>query len=469
MAFRLTEDEVTTATSGRLVQSAAPPQLTAVCTDTRHLQPNCLFVALEGDRFDAHQFIDQAARLGAAAALVERGKSFPAVPNHFGLIEVENTLTALGALANFHRRRFKIPIAAVTGSNGKTTTKEMIGSILAQRGPALKTEGNLNNEIGVPLTLFGLEDFHRSAVIEMGMSHFGEIARLTAMTEPDAGLITTVQEAHLEGVGSLEGVAKAKGELFLGLKADAVAVVNADSPLIVEQSRHASARQIRYGIESSSEVWLSKVVLSGAGEGLEIVLSHSGQAWPIRLSFVGRHNAHNAAGAFATGLALGFSPQSCVAGLEAARPYARRLSIRVGENGVTVLDDCYNANPASMAAALETVAELATRGRAVAVLGDMLELGADASAAHQQIGDLAAAKADLVAFLGPLSEQGYRAANRIGVRAAHFTEVAPLIEWLLPQLRPEDIVLVKASRGMRLERVVDQLCENKSSGVEAAH
>lgn len=457
MAVRFSEDQVLKATGAHKVQSGAVASYTSVSTDTRTLAQGSLFVALAGERFDAHEFLKDAVARGASGALVKEGKKLPPVPRDFGLFAVPDTLAGLGALARFHRARFKIPVGAITGSNGKTTVKEMAGAILATRGPALKTEGNLNNEVGVPLTLFRLEPSHVAAAIEMGMNRKGEIARLTAITQPDAGVITVVQPAHLEGLGSIEGVASAKGELFHNLSPHGIAVVNLDDPLIVAQAKSAGRKQLTFGRAANADVKLFSATPRGR-EGLSLEIDHQGRRHAVKLSFVGEHNALNAAAAFALGRALGYSAEECVMGLQAARPHARRLNVVSAPGGVTVLDDCYNANPASMRAALATLAELSKGGRAVAVLGDMLELGDGAAREHGELGERAADEVALLALFGPTSAQGHaRARAKLGDRAAHFTEVEPLLAWLKPRLREGDVVLVKASRGMKLERVVEAL------------
>jgi UDP-N-acetylmuramoyl-tripeptide--D-alanyl-D-alanine ligase len=457
MAARFSDEEVLKATGASRRSGNASTVYSAVCTDTRALEKGCLFVALRGERYDAHAFLGQAREAGAAAAVVQDDSTLPPLPRDFPLYVVESTLGALGGLARFHRERFKLPVGAVGGSNGKTTAKEMVGSILATRGPALKTEGNLNNEVGVPLTLFRLEPEHVAAVVEVGMNRPGEITRLTRVVKPAAGLITVVQPEHLEGLGSIEGVAEAEGELFRELEPDAVAVVNLDDPLIPAQAARSKARKLTFGRSEKADVRLAKVASLGR-EGLIIMVRHAGKDWPVRLHFIGEHNALNATGAFALAVALGYSPEECVKGLELARPYSRRLNVVDGLNGVTVIDDCYNANPASMNAALDTLRTLAAGGgRAVAVLGDMLELGPGELEEHAQLGKVVAGKAQVVAFFGPRSQKGFQAASSLGEAAAHFTEVEPLLSWLKPRLKAGDVVLVKGSRGMRLERVVAAL------------
>jgi UDP-N-acetylmuramoyl-tripeptide--D-alanyl-D-alanine ligase len=456
MARQFSEQEVLDATAGQTAEPDPSRAYEGVATDTRKSCRGCLFVALKGERFDAHQFLAQAAAQGAAGALVQRGQKRPELPAGFAIYEVEDTLAGLGALARFHRLRFGLPLAAITGSNGKTTAKEMTHAILATRGPALKSEGNLNNEVGLPLTLLRLERNHVAVVVEMGMNHPGEIGRLTEIARPDAGLITAIQSAHLLGLGSVEGIAAAKGELFRNLPGSATAVVNLDDLLVVEQARLLSSKRITFGRAKGADVRLLRVETRGTA-GLSAALEFQGREYTVRLAFVGEHNAQNAAAAFALASALGYLPEECVRGLEAARPQVHRLNLLAAPAGITILDDSYNANPSSMAAALQTLRSLAGRGRAVAVLGDMLELGPAEAREHRSIGELASRSAQVVAFFGPRFGEGHRTAAALGSNAAHFEELEGLLDWLRPRLREGDFVLVKGSRGMRLERVVQQL------------
>ena len=394
------------------------------------------------------------------------------------LFEVDDTLRALGALAAFHRRRFSIPVGAVAGSNGKTTTKEMVAAILRTRGPALATEGNFNNEVGVPLTLFRLSEEHRSAVLELGMSAPGELARLTAMTRPDVAVVTLVAAEHLEFLKDLGGVAEAEGEVYRGLLPGSVAVVNADDVRCVAQAERVASgvKKIFFGRSAGADVRLSSVVPLGM-EGQEVCLegeegeglggagrSRSGsnlqlRRITVRLGFVGEHNAMNAAAAAALARALSYSFEEISAGLAAARPFAHRSRVVPGAGGITILDDCYNASPASMEAALATLAELKKggSGRAVAVLGDMLELGTFEEEAHRTLGRKAREVIEQAAFFGPRSLHSFEEFCSSSTSSAHFTEVQPLLAWLRPRLLPGDVVLVKGSRGMKLERVVDAL------------
>jgi UDP-N-acetylmuramoyl-tripeptide--D-alanyl-D-alanine ligase len=464
MAVRFSDEQVQQATGATRTRIGGRASYDAVCTDSRSVSRGALFVALEGERFDGHEFVQEAAEAGAAGLLVKRGRALKLLNTEVAVYEVDDTLAALGALARFHRLRFKVPVGAVTGSNGKTTTKELIAAILETRGPALKTQGNLNNEVGVPLTLFDLEPRHVAAIIEMGMNHAGEIARLTNIAQPDAGLITVVQPAHLEGLGSIDGVARAKGELFRGLGGLATAVVNLDDERIVRQAKEVKARRLTFGRAERADVRLTKVQTSGR-DGLAMTVGYEGRAYDVALRLVGDHNAMNATGAFALALALGYSPEECVRGLESAQAHARRLQLHDAPGGVLVIDDCYNANPASMEAALRTLEQLASGKRAVAVLGDMLELGDDEISAHLRLGNVAAAHASVVAFFGPRSKQAWAEATRtLGGAAVHFEDIDRLNEWLKSELKSGDVVLMKGSRGMRLERAVSAVTGAAAGG-----
>ena len=455
MTASFTDTEVLQATNAVKVVQGLTSSFTGVSTDSRAITPGCLFVALKGEKFDGHLFVTQAIQSGAAGVVVMADSLIEGTSAT--VYRVDDTLKALGLLARFHRNRFHIPLAAVTGSNGKTTTKELVASIFSTRGPTLKTQGNLNNEIGVPLTLFNLEPTHVAAIVEMGMNHPGEISRLTEMAVPDAGLITIVQPAHLEGVGSIEGVAKAKAELFRGLSPAATAIVNIDDPRIVNEAKDIACRKVTFGRSEGADVRLVAIEPRGTtGQTLEIA-SLAGRS-KVHLHLVGEHNALNATGAYALATSLGFTPDECVRGLEAARPHSHRLELVAAPHDVTIVDDCYNANPASMGAALRTVQGLALGGRAIAVLGDMLELGSEETQAHAEMGEVAGNRVELLALIGPRMKHAVAPAQaKLGTHVAHFDDVAALVAWLQPQLRAKDYVLVKASRGMRLERVVDAL------------
>lgn len=457
MTASFTRDELLSATGGAPIGSI-PDRVDGVSTDTRRIAEGNLFVALKGETFDANDFLEKAASAGAALAVVRKGAR---IPPAFPCIEVDDTLAALGRIARHHRRRFSIPLGAITGSNGKTTTKEMIGAILETRGPALKTEGNLNNEVGVPQMLLRLEPRHTGAIIEMGMNHPGELARLSSYAEPQVAAITIAAAAHLEFMGTVENVAKAKGEVYGGLPKDGLAIANGDDALVRAQAKACGRKVLLYGKCDDADVRLSEIVSHDAS-GLALRIAWAGKKHLARLKFVGEHNAVNACGAFAMGVSLGCTPEQCLEGLAASRPWAHRLSLHDAPGGFTVLDDCYNANPSSMGAALDTLRSFAGARRTVAVLGDMLELGATEAALHRQVGEKAVESGvQVLVSFGPRSKAGHEAARAsLGDRALHVPgadTVEPAVEFLKAQLKAGDVVLVKGSRGMKLERIVEAL------------
>jgi UDP-N-acetylmuramoyl-tripeptide--D-alanyl-D-alanine ligase len=481
-------DELARATGGRWIGSP-PARIEGVSTDTRTLGTGCLFVALRGERFDAHDYLADAASKGAAALAVSAAWASghePPLP----ALAVPDTLAALGAVARLHRRRFDVPVVAVTGSNGKTTTREMIAAILATRGKVLKTEGNLNNEVGVPLTLFGLDSSHTAAVIEMGMNHPGEIARLAAIAEPRVGVVTLAAPAHLEGLGTVDRVADAKAELYQGLPANGIAVANADDPRMLKRAQASGRRRLTFAVGRGrrGDVVVLELLDPGA-DGLRFTLGIGNREVPVHMpALVGVHNAANAAAAAAAAVALGCTDREIAEGLAAVRPVGRRLRLERLPSGLELVDDCYNANPASMTAALRTLADLVrasglrnqasglrprasgeagdgqrspprSGARAVAVLGDMLELGAFEEEAHRELGaEAARAGVAALAAFGPRSRATAEAARAAGLADVFHTEdMDALVRWARASVAPTDVLLVKGSRGMKLERLVEAL------------
>jgi len=455
-APRFTQEELAAATGGRWI-AAPPAHVDGVSTDTRTLAPGSLFVALRGEKFDAHDYLAEAAAKGAIAAVVAEARAAP-----LPLLIVKDTLPALGAIARHHRRRFEIPVVGVTGSNGKTTTREMIASILATRGKVLRTEGNLNNEVGVPLTLFGLDAAHAAAVIELGMSHPGEIARLAAIALPQVGVVTLAAPAHLEGLGTVDAIADAKAELYQGLPAGGIAVANADDARMLRRAQESGRRMITFSSAKGrrGDVVVLEIVSQGV-DGLRFVLGVGNREIPVHIpALVGAHNAANAAAAAAAAIALGSTDREIASGLAQVKPIGRRLRFEALSSGVKLVDDCYNANPTSMSAALRTLRDLAEAGQArpVAVLGDMLELGAFEDEAHRALGaEAAAAGVALLAAFGPRSRATAEAARVAGLDAFHTEDMDALAGWARAAVRPGDVLLVKGSRGMKLERLVEAL------------
>ncbi len=418
-----------------------------VGTDSRCLRRNALFVALPGDKYDGGIFVEHACQRGAAAVLTEHDEVC-AVPS----IQVPDSRLALGYLAAAWRRRFSIPVVGITGSNGKTTVKEMLAAMLRVEGDVLATHGNFNNEIGLPLTLLQLAKRHRYGVIEMGASRAGDIAYLSNIAKPTVGILTLCAPSHLEGFGSIEQTARAKGELLEALSADGIAVINADDAYADLWRELAGARQIlTFGLEQSADVSASWQP-SGMGSELEI-RTKDGVICQAKLALPGRHNVMNALAASAAALALGASGKSICCGLEAMEPIPGRLYCAQGVNGITLIDDSYNANPNSLNAALEVL--VASPGEHWLVLGDMAELGEQTEKLHRQAG--IAAKEQGVVRLFSLGTHSKLATGAFGVGAEHYSSEEALLAALQGNLHSRVSLLIKGSRMMGLERVAQAL------------
>jgi UDP-N-acetylmuramoyl-tripeptide--D-alanyl-D-alanine ligase len=416
---------------------------TGVSTDTRALAPGDLFVALTGPRFDGHGFLPDAIAAGAAGALLGHALDTP-----LPYVEVPDTRQALGSFAALWRAQFKVPVVAVTGSNGKTTVKEMLAAILACRGKGCVTRGNLNNDIGVPLTLLRLRADDGYAVIEMGMNRRGEIGYLAGLTRPTIALITNAAEAHLAGLGSVEEVARAKGEIFTGLADGGTAVINADDAYReLWKTLVAPRRVLTFGLEHKADVRADYAL---GGNGCTLRLMTPAGDIDVRLSLLGKHNVMNALGATAAALAAGAAPPDVKAGLETVKAVAGRLELKEGIGDARVIDDTYNANPASLAAGLQVLRDFP--GERALVLGDMAELGPAAEDVHRRAGALARHLG--IQRLFALGELSRHAVEAFGRGARHFDGPEALADALRNCLHGEITVLVKGSRVMRMERVV---------------
>jgi len=443
--------------------SALDVPLNEVVTDSRKITPGCLFVALRGERFDAHDFLNQVASHGAAAAVVEKLPS-DSLPAEFPFLVVPDTRLALGEIARYWRKQFTLPLIAVTGSNGKTTVKEMISSILmAEFGEefSLATQGNLNNEIGVPQTLFRLEEKHRAAVIELGMNHRGEIAQLAAIALPTVGLVNNAQREHQEFMQSVEAVAEENGAVIANLPADGIAVFPADDPFSDLWRGYAGSRRvITFGLEDKHKSQQATVYASYQarefGNTLQVHISN--QQFPVRLSAAGLHNVHNALAAIAACHAIGCSNDAIASGLQNFRPYLGRLQIKQARNFAVVIDDTYNANPDSVRAAIDVLAQAS--GKKILVLGDMGEVGAEGSAYHEEIG--AYAKQCGIDTLYTLGRLVAHSSTMFGDGAHHFDQIEPLLKNLESAVTSSSTVLVKGSRFMKMERVVANLINPES-------
>ena len=435
-----------------LPQMQAQATLADVCTDTRKIQPGSLFVCLRGERFDGHSFASQAAQLGAAALLVDHQVDAD-VPQ----LVVTDTGKALLQLAGWYRRRFQLPVVGLTGSVGKTTTKEFIALVLGAKYNTLKTQGNLNNEIGVPQMLFRLEDSHTAAVIEMGMNHFGEISRLTRAVAPTVGLITNIGVSHIENLGSRAGILQAKLEILEGMAPDAPLIVNMDNDML-RTVKLGDRPLLTFAIDDQSADFTATDIAE-QGSTTTFTVHHSAFTQPVTIPTVGIHNVYNALAAMAVGYVTGVDPAAAASALANYVPAGMRQNL-VQVGGVQVIEDCYNASPDSMRAALQTLGKLPVRRR-YAVLGAMLELGDYAKEAHTQVGKMAAENGiDGVLAYGADAAYIVEAAKQAGLENARlFDTKEALAQSLAQQVQPGDGVLFKGSRGMHLEDVMHTVYE----------
>lgn len=435
--------------SGRKVNC----QLTGISTDSRNLNAGSLFVPLRGERFDGHDYFSQAVKNGAAACLSEEITAGLSVP----VVRVPDTLRALGDIAAAYRLQLNGPLVAITGSAGKTTTKEMLATILEQVAPGLKTAGNFNNLIGLPLTLFRLEKEHQWAVLEMGTSMIGEIERLTEIAQPTIGVITNIGAAHLETLQGLDGVSRAKGELYAGLQGG-TAIINLDDPRVSQLPVANGVKKLTYGLSELAQVRAEAVEDSDAG--VSFVLLMAGQSYPVQLGLPGRHNVSNALAAAAAAMEIQVPAEKIVSGLTRFVAIQGRMDLSPLPCGGLLLDDSYNSNPLSAYAALHALASLPGQGRRVAVLGDMLELGGDSAQLHEELGIKAAGFAELLVGVGQFSAALCRGAVSAGMNPEQMTAVADAaaaIEYLQGRQRSGDKILVKGSRGVHLEEVAEAL------------
>jgi len=440
--------EVANALSARLL--AADASFNGVSIDSRAIQPGQLFVALTGPRFDGHDYLDDVAAKGAVAALVEREVAGSKLPQ----LLVADCRLALGQLGALNRAAFTQPVAAITGSSGKTTVKELLASILRTRGLVLATRGNLNNELGVPLTLLELAPEHSAAVIELGASRLGEIAYTVAMTKPHVAVLNNAGTAHVGEFGGPEKIVEAKGEIIEGLQADGVAVLNLDDKAFgIWQTRAAGRKVLSFALENTAADFHGGQI-SRDPRGCPSFELHSplGSA-RVQLNLLGTHNVANALAAAAAAHALGVSLPGIVAGLEAVQTVKGRAVAQLAINGIRVIDDTYNANPASICAAVDILAGFS--GRTVLVLGDIGELGEWAEQGHREVGAYAADKVSALYAVGPMM---VHAVNAFGLHARHFATQADLIEALGAEQDTDTTILIKGSRSAAMENIVAALC-----------
>jgi UDP-N-acetylmuramoyl-tripeptide--D-alanyl-D-alanine ligase len=449
--------------------------ITEAVVDSRQVIPGSLFVAIPGERLDGHDFIGEAFQRGASFALIQRDvpgphrtldlravRSSDAFPREDLVpplcLRVENTVSALQQIARYWRRKLDLEVVGITGSVGKSTTKELVAEVLSTRYRTLKSPGNMNNEIGLPLTILRLSSGHQRAVLEMGLYVPGEIALLCDIALPQIGVVTNIGTVHAERAGSQEAIARGKAELVQALPPAprGVAILNFDDPWVRQMEEKTKARVFFYGLSREANLWADNVVGLGL-EGIRFRLHYQGETLHVRIPLIGRHSVHTALRAAAVGLVSGMNWQEILEGLRQGHTQLRLAAVR-SQTGALLLDDTYNASPESMLAALNLLDEL--EGRKVAVLGDMLELGPYERGGHEMVGLRAAQVAHVLLTLGEKAHLIAEAARRAGMRKSaiiEFDEFEPLVEWLRVNLTKDDAVLIKGSHGLRMDRIASML------------
>jgi UDP-N-acetylmuramoyl-tripeptide--D-alanyl-D-alanine ligase len=448
--------EILDATGGSLLAGNHDLKINNISTDSRKISEGDLFIPLIGDRFDGHDYINSSLEAGAAAVLTS--KAIDPVENRT-IIKVDDTLKALGQVAAYYRKRFDIPFVGITGSVGKTSTKDMIASVLSQGFKILKTEGNFNNEIGLPLTVFNLSNEHEAAVIEMGMSGFSEISRLTAIVKPKVAVITNIGVSHIEKLGSRQNILKAKLEILEGLDENGLVVLNGDDNLLYGVKDLLKFRTVFYGMEEGLNYQAYNIRTIGE-QGIYFDFSTGNKDYCIHIPVPGVHNVYNAMAAIAVGLELGMSMEMIIRGISEFTPSKMRMNI-VTCNGVKIINDAYNASPQSMEAAINVLKDIAGNNRTIAVLGDMLEMGDWAYKSHIGVGKYAAAKnIDYVFTVGENAANIAKGAIEAGSpenNVSAFKNNEEVVECLKNLIKEGDVILVKGSRGMKMEQIVEQL------------
>jgi len=458
-----TRSEIIEATRGTRMCGNMEHPFSGVSIDSRAISGDMLFVAIKGNVYDAHDFVPDVVGKGIRGLILEKekaGKLISADWKEKGVfcVAVDDTTRALGDLAAFNRRRTNVSVIAITGSNGKTTTREMTDSVISRHFCTLATRGNLNNEIGLPLTLLKLTADHRWAVLELGMNHIGEISRLSDICQPDIGVITNVGPAHLEGVGSIEGVMQAKGELLEKIKPDGTAVLNADDPRVLALAKATDRKTTLFGISDAAEI--KAVALECSGNRSRFTLAFPTENIEIALNVPGEFMVSNALAAATVAYLLGIPAREVKAGLESFKAVNGRMNILKTSGGINLIDDAYNANPGSMAAAIETLQTLKGNGRSALVAGDMLELGEHAVQMHEQIGAISARSRLSKIYITGNYAQAFLAGaqkEKIDIENLFIGSHSEILDNLTEWLRPGDWVLVKGSRAMGMEKIIHDL------------
>lgn len=458
----MTVAEISRAVDGVLYQGDPATRVQAVSTDTRRLTGGELFFALRGERYDGHAFVSDAVAGKATGVVVEH--MVPGINQNIPVIQVADTLNALQRLARYNRDLYRVPVIGITGSSGKTSTKDLVAAALSGQYRTLKTVGNMNNEIGLPLTLLEIDDRYQAVVVEMGMRGPGEIASLCRLARPTGAVITNIGEAHLERLGSVDNIARAKGEILEGIPVDGFALLHRDSPYITREARRCRGRVFFFGTGSDADIRAWDICPEGGGNRFRVRVP-GGEEGEIYLPVPGRHNVLNALAAVGVAWALGVSLDKIAKGLASATLTPMRMEI-IEVGSLTIINDAYNANPASTTAALQVLAEMAGERRRIAVLGDMLELGEAAVPAHRRVGTEAAGSVDYLITVGNLARSIANGAIAAGLPSGQVFSTASneeTIAVLKDLLAPDDVVLIKGSRGMRMEEIVQSLINKDGS------
>lgn len=458
--------DILEATRGLLLSGSQTVSFKAISTDSRTIEEGDIFLALKGKNYDGHNFAEAAFKKGAYGLLIqmEYWKCMKeAIPPHVVTIGVSDTLKALGDIAAFERKRHPIRVVAITGSNGKTTVKEMTSSILDRQYRVLKTLGNFNNLVGLPLTLLKLTPTHEIGVLEMGMNHFGEIRRLTEIARPDIGVITNIQMAHVGNLGDIDGIMMAKGELFENMGEQGIAIINSDDERVSRLGAAFKGKRITFGMTAQADVGAYQVENRGIG-GITFVLQALDKNLKIHLRSPGICNLYNALAAAAVAVALNIEAQAIKEGIESFRSLKMRMEVLEMPDGSRLINDAYNANPGSVAVALKTLLDLKNNSRSIVVLGDMLELGDVSSSAHYNIGRfIAQSNIDHLMVMGDYADEVLKGAIEAGMsfkRLFKGNTHKDIYLRLKKTLKAGDWVLVKGSRNMHMEALIDELTEN---------
>lgn len=456
---------------GELLNATSGHKFRGVSIDSRTLNPGDLFLCIRGERFDGHDYIAQAASAGAAGIvlsdpeILSQPREDRNRPDGPFIVKVPDTLTALQELAKAYRARFPVRLVGVTGTNGKSTTKEMIASITSTQFRTLKTQGNLNNHIGLPLSLLGLQADHQVAVLEMGMSGRGEIRRLAQIAEPEIGVITNISEAHLVQLKNVKNAQKAKGELFQSLKQEGTAIVNADDPLVLELARSLRSKVVSFGIDNPADIQATGIRQKD-NEGFAVTVSLFEKTFPLHLPLLGYCNIYNALAAIAAASVLGLRPDQMAKGLESCSGLSQRGEI-IRRGSMTLINDAYNANPGSMREALRILANYRAEGKKFFIIGDMLELDEFSEAAHIAVGEaIAQEPVDFLIAVGELSRLAAKAATDGGMPANRVRAVGSqreAAEFLSERAGPGDVLLFKGSRGSKMELALQEFMNLKDA------